>query len=293
MSRPHKKHHKIPATYLQAFSQQEKLWVADENFKLYQQTPQGILSEKDFYTIKYPDGGGTLAVEKKVLGKIETSYSHVFRTKLSKKEQLSASERYILAVFISSMFERVSARRDATRQFLDDVERKAKAMSNLTDEQKKAWAAMPSSQSGEGIPVSELLKIKDDMATFHSSSLPRNVLHITNALLKMHWVFMIAAGKDSFYITSDNPCVWTCPETLRMYCGLVAGDIEITLPLSPVLCVMCGWRFDYDGVYVPVPEKYVQEINRRTMRQSRSLVSSNKDYLAKQIERIKARLEQS
>lgn len=287
MARPNKKHHKVPATYLKAFAKQEKLWVADESFKLYPHTPRGFLSEKDFYTIKYPDGGGTLAVEKDVLGKIESSYSHVFRNKLSKQQPLSVSERYIVAVFIASMFERVEARRDATRQFLDDVERKAKAMSNLTDKQKKTWSAIASSQSGNGIPVSELLKIKDDMATYHASSLPGNVLLIISELLKMHWSFMVAPGTKSFYITSDNPCAWTCPKTPRMFCGLAASDIEITLPLSPSLCILCGWQLDYDGIYIPVSDKYVQEINRRTMIQSKCLVSSNKNYLLRQIKKAK------
>lgn len=63
------------------------------------------------------------------------------------------------------------------------------------------------------------------------------------------------------------------------------------MPLSPDLALLCGWQFDKDWGYVPGTVKEVDEINRRVMRRSETLVSNDKAMLEKQIARIKSFLE--
>src|SRR5207248_4089084 len=50
----------------------------------------------------------------------------------------------------------------------------------------------------------------------------------------------LEAPNGSFFITSDNPCIWFDPEAYKRHPfyrnpGLAMKDIEITMPISPVV----------------------------------------------------------
>src|SRR6202043_3485506 len=96
-------------------------WVGNKQLKIYQDKPHNVLIEKDYYTVRFPTGGGTLLVETKFLGGIETAYADVYRRKLKTRQQLNEKEKGIMAVFLASMLERSPRRREAMQQLFKEV----------------------------------------------------------------------------------------------------------------------------------------------------------------------------
>ena len=89
MPRPNKKHHKIPATYLHGFTVKNgQLWIINKNLKLYSQIPENLLTENDYYTVRFSTGGGTLDIETKFLGGIEGKFAEIYRTKIKDQKTI-------------------------------------------------------------------------------------------------------------------------------------------------------------------------------------------------------------
>lgn len=300
MSRPNKKQHKVPRTYLEAFTGTNGcVWVSDNKLRLYAEKPKNILTENDFYTVRFPDGGGTLEVETKYLGGIEAAYAAIYKDKISQRQPLTVNERAVMAIFIASMLERSPRRREALQDGFDQIRAKTEqmraAVAKMTPAQKKALATMQAPMSEEdrknSIPADEFLKAGEDVASFHSAGIPESVAAIAPIIFEMNWGFMVRPADSEPFITSDSPCTMDNPALPpRSFYGpgLVQKDVEVAMTLSPDLAVLCGWKLEKDGLYLPVGKTNVEEINRRVMRRSETLVSNDKTMLEKQVVRVRA-----
>src|SRR3990167_4723782 len=303
MPRPHKKQHKVPRTYLEAFTNEDgRVWVANNKLRLFSEKPKNILTENDFYTVRFPDGGGTLKVETEFLGGIEATYSKIYQEKISQQKPLTKMEKAAMAIFVASALERSPRRREALQDGFDQVRNlteKMRAMvDGMTPEEKKVFASRQPPVSEESrrnsIPADEFLKAGEDVASFHSAGIPEGVIATAPIIFEMKWTFLIRPEDSDPFVTSDSPCTLDNPSlpTRSIYGpGLVQKHIEVCMPLSPDLALMCGWQFDKDWGYIPGNTKEVTEINRRIMRRSETLVSNDKAMLEKQIARIRMFLE--
>ena len=303
MSRQHKKQHKVPRTYLEAFTNKDgRVWVADNKMRLFSQKPKNILTENDFYTVRFPDGGGTLKVETEFLGGIEATYSIIYQEKIFKHLPLSKTEKAAMAIFVAATLERSPRRREALQDGFDqvrDITEKMRAMvAGMTPEEKKAFEAAQTPVSEESrrnsTPADEFLKAGEDVASFHSAGIPEGVVATAPLIFEMRWTFLIRPEGAEPFVTSDSPCTLDNPSLppRSIYGpGLGQKNIEVCMPLSPDLALMCGWLFDKDWGYVPGTVKEVNEINRRVMRRSETLVSNDRAMLERQITRIKEYLE--
>ena len=298
MPRPHKKHHKIPRTYLEAFTDTSgRVWVADERFNVYQQKPKNILTENDYYTIRFESGGGTLDVETKFLNGIEGSYAGIYREKIATRTPITEKEKAILAVFVTSMMERQPVRRDALADFFKRLEEHVTHMRGLPDRVKQNLAKMPNLSSGEGIPADEFLKMGKDIGSLHTSLIPESIPELAPIIFDMKWAFAIREADAPLFITSDNPFKTVNPVAeaelgvgrIGSMPGLAQKDVEVTLPLSSDIVLFCGWQMSHDCLYIPVPKETVEDVNRRTQRHSRTLVASEKEQLEQIVTRIKSR----
>lgn len=304
MSRPNKKQHKVPRTYLEAFTGTDgRLWVSDKKLHIYPEKPKNILTENDFYTVRFPGGGGTLEVETKYLGGIEAAYATIYKDKISQRQPLTANERAVMAIFVASMLERSPRRREALQDGFDQIRAKTEqmraAVAKMTPAQKKALAIMQAPMSEEdrknSIPADELLKAGEDVASFHSAGIPESVAAIAPIIFKMNWGFMVRPVGSEPFVTSDSPCTMDNPSlpVRSIYGpGLAQKDIEVTMTLSPDLAVLCGWKLENDGNYLSVGKGNVEEINRRIVRRSETLVSNDKAMLERQVARVRAFLAQ-
>ncbi|OGY49288.1 MAG: hypothetical protein A3D39_00470 [Candidatus Buchananbacteria bacterium RIFCSPHIGHO2_02_FULL_39_17] len=299
MARPNKKQHKIPRTYLQAFSNQDGLvWVGDERLKIFQQKPSNILTENDYYTIRFPTGGGTLEIETKLLNGIEGSYSDIYRQKIRNIRVLNLEEKAKMAIFVASMMERQSMLRDALTDFINRLEKRIKHMQNLPNSVKKQMANFTIPSKEKGVPAKDLLKLGKDVGSLHSSLIPKLLPDLATIIFNMKWGFVLRNKQSYPFITSDNPCVMMNPATEIRYGkgtigsapGLIQKDVEITLPLSSDIALICGWLLETDCLYTPIDKKLVDNINFRTRRHARTIIGSDQKMLfeiAKRILKIK------
>ena len=297
MARPHKRQHKIPRTYLEAFTDSRGLvWVADRSLKLYQQKPINLLTEADYYTVKFSAGGGTLAVETKFLGGIEKAYSKLYREKIEKQLTVSREDKATLSIFVASMMERQPMMRESLKKFFSDIEEHVKHLRGLSDHVKKRIASIPiASSGGPSFSADELLEAGKDVGSLHSSLIPGTVVNIAPIIFDMKWAFMVKPKDSKPFITSDNPCVMMDPigevkygrGTFGAAPGLAKKDVELTLPLSSEVALLCGWKMTKDWFYIPVNEKEVRGINARTLRHAQSVIGPDKEMLRKMIEKVK------
>lgn len=299
MARPNKKQHKTPRVYLEAFTNADgRVWVSDDKLRIYPEKPKNILTENDFYTVRFPNGGGTLVVETKYLGGIETAYGKIYQDKISQRKPLTVMERRVMAIFIASMLERSPRRREAMQDMFDQVRRITEQMratvAGMTPKQKRRFeAAQPfvtAEDRKKSIPADEFLKAGKDVPSFHSAGIPESVAAIAPIIFDMNWGFMARPTNSDPFITSDSPCTLdnpSLPPRSFLGPGLAQKDVEVSMSLSPDLAVLCGWKLKTDCLYIPVGPDNVAEINRRIMRRSTILVSNDKAMLEKQIVRIK------
>jgi hypothetical protein len=304
MARQHKGQHKVPRTYLEAFTNADgRFWVANDQLKIYPAKPHNVLTERDFYTVRFPSGGGTLLIETEFLGGIESAYAEIYRTKLKDQKALTEHEKGVMAIFVASMLERSPRRREAMQQFFDEVTSKTGAMQAavdaMTPEERAEFGKRQPPVSEEShknsIPASEFVRLGKDVPSLHSSEIPRMVAFTAPILFDMKWGFMPRESSTGDpFITSDSPAVLvnpSIPYDSFWGPGLGQKDVEITIPLSPDLALLIGWQIEYDLMYIPVATETVSELNRRLMRQSDTLISNDKTVLERQAERVKKFLE--
>jgi len=296
MARPNKAQHKIPRIYLEAFTDSSGLlWVGDKGFNLFSRKPSHVLTEKDYYTIRFKTGGGTLNIETKYLGGIEGAYSRVYRNKIAKRLPIDLHDKAILAIFLASIVERQPGRRQSLEKFFNDVREITEHMRNLPEASKKAMASLPHS-SGPSIPADDLLKMGEDIGSLHTALIPEGVKDIAHIVFDMKWAFMVRPKNCVPFITSDNPAVMVNPVAEAKWGvgkivsspGLGQKDVELSLPLSSDIALICGWLMTMDCMYVPVTEKEVLDMNRRIKRHARTIICSDKKILGEMIENVRA-----
>ena len=81
-------------------------------------------------------------------------------------------------------------------------------------------------------------------------------------LERMHWQFLTSDNAE--LVTSDRPvCVLNPQSTTFFGQGLAAPEIEVTLPLSPSVCLLGTWK--PGPLTRAIDERTAEEINRRTI----------------------------
>ena len=167
MARPHKGQHKVPRTYLEPFCNDDgRLWVANDQLKLYADRPRNVLTEQDFYTVRFPSGGGSLLIETQYLGGIEGAYATLYRERLADRLPLSDDNKAMMAVFLASMIERSPRRRTAIEGIFEKIGAKVSefqaAVENMTPEQKNRLSTSPlaitEAERGRSVPAAEFLE---------------------------------------------------------------------------------------------------------------------------------------
>jgi len=298
MARANKGQHKIPRTYLQSFTDsQGKLWIGDKDFKLYSRKPDEILTEHDYFTIKFPTGGGTLLIETKYLNDIEGAYATIFRDKISKKELVSNEEKAKLSIFVASMMARQPNRRESLKKFFKDGEEQITHLISLPDHiKKRAGSMILHDKTAPTISADEFLRAGKDISSLHSSLIPNAVESSAPIIFNMQWVFMVRPNEANPFITSDNPCIMVNPVaenkfgrgTMGASPGLRQNDVELTLPLSPDITLMIGWQSKTNCQYINIPLELVDEVNRRTRRHAKTIIGSDKTMIERIVQRTKA-----
>jgi len=283
MARPNKQQHKIPECYLKAFTDESGvLWVADERYNLRASVPGNVLTEKDYYTVRFPDGkGGTLFIEKEVLASIEAEYARIYKDTIKPRKTLPLEDRAIMSVFIASMMERAPAKREVWKDFFDRLKKFEDFAKDVTPEQAQNFS-IPLPKDSSSMPLSEALKAGEDVGSLHSSLIPDTVVKTAPIIFGMKWSFMVSDNAAAPFITSDCPCVLRNPDLPeKSICqpGLLQKKVELTIPLSPQIALIAGWEINHEGLYLPIPESLVHDTNKRTMTYARTLICNSEKFL--------------
>lgn len=298
-SKAPKKHHTVPVGYLKNFTDTNGLnWVINNKLKKFSNVPKNILNRKNYNTITFDDGSKSFFIESGYLNQIETKFSHVNDTKVNNLILLNEHDKAIIATFIAAQMLRAEGRRDAMLDFMNRIEERTSWINDLTEEQKKNIAEnnkyFPHS-SEDSIPVSELLKLREDMSSFMASGLPSGVEEIAPIIFDMNWALVV--DDKGRFITSDDPVVLVNPSLDAtndskgswMQAGLAQNDVELSFPLTKNVTILAGWKLEKDLQYLPATEDNVREFNMRQMRHSKIIVLSSEDAANNKLQEIQLR----
>ena len=263
MGRPNKGQHKIPRIYLEAFADVGgKVWISDKDLRLTNREPEKVLTEKDYYTIRFDTGGGTLVVETQFLGgkstlenlyiwktpiyikKMTTLYEERLCMMVSQTKNIrDAKEKAELSVFVASMMERQPISRKSLEKFFSDVSEKVEHLRSLPDEAKKRMSEiMPISDHDRrnSISADELLKVGEDVGSFHSSLIPDTVVGIAPIINDMKWCFMVREPSAVEFLTSDLCGQNSCGNDV--YC--LPSSQNIGVKILPIIEDMASNKLD-------------------------------------------------
>lgn len=264
MSKP-KNQHIIPRCYLKQFvdprtpvHQEPYVWIFERNQRRgRKKAPKNILAEADFYTFK-----GDYTIEK-TLAQIESDYSAIFDSKISKKFPLSPKEHILFCAFVAAMLQRTRKQKERVEGFIDQIIEKTTHLERVHN--------MPPN-------TSEDLKAEKDHA--HKLGLMVSTPEITKILYQMNLAFLCNDGRAS-YITSDAPAFLfnSRLQFSRLYgVGLKQKHVEVYMPLSPQIFACFSWINNLRG-YVEVGEDKVHESNRMVYRYSHQYFVANSPKL--------------
>ena len=126
---------------------------------------------------------------------------------------------------------------------------------------KRALAVLPPSKTEHSMTHEEVRKARVNNSE-HIIAAARATGKIL-ALMNMH---IICAPENSFFITSDHPCIVFDP-IHNKHIALGSPSVEVTLPISPKQAIIFLWAdrtHQPEYSYTQATENVVDEFNRRT-----------------------------
>jgi uncharacterized protein DUF4238 len=272
----HKKQHFVPQSYLRAWCDPEApagqtpyVWRFSKDGSIAQRkAPEKIFHERDLYTIPMPDGGRDLRLERG-LSQLEGAFVKVRDAKLARQKPLDEREGTLLCAFVAASHARTPMLRDHFGEFWSDLLAKGNEMQEwaktATPAQRRALGGVPPSDPDRSFSLS-LEEVQEMAEAPLQTMLVAMVRELTPLLAQLDLLVFTTTDSPGF-LTSDNPCVWFDADAYRrppLYQGVGAAfpGIEITLPVSPRQLLVFH-RHGPNG-YVPVTERAVDEMNRRT-----------------------------
>jgi len=251
-----KKQHFIPAGYLSSWcdpdtpqGQKPYVWLFESSSRDGRpKAPRNIFSEPDFYTETAPAGTRDLGLED-FLGRLESQFAHLMRSKIEPRKELDAAQHSLLCVFCAAMHARTRAMREHTREQWSSI--------LATGEKIEQWAQTASPEQLNALrPVfppratEESVMSLDDIrgvVNFPAQTALRLMVSSESPILARMDMSILCTADDLGFITSDHPCLWydpslaTAPPALQIP-ALRSRTIEITLPLSPRHVLLLNWR---------------------------------------------------
>lgn len=274
----HKNQHYVPRSYLSAWcdpdspeNQEPYVWTFPREGGVgRRKAPKNLFAETEMYTIRLPDGRRSLALEHG-LADLEGRFAQVRRDVVDRRADPTDEDHTIIRLFMAAAEARTKGRRDDLANHcgsalarLEELDAMYRAASPARQEAIAAASALGSSESGLSI---------DEVRVFAEAPLQHMMLPLIEVQCESYALMdmtILCTTSEPGFITSDRPCVWFDPDVRKRpfpynAVGLSYPTVEVTLPLSPRALALLMWRPLREGhVYVDVPERIVDELNRRT-----------------------------
>lgn len=250
-----KNQHSVPQCYLREFIDPETplrfepfVWIFDKNGKTKKRkAPKNILKSNNLYTINVKGKTKDYSIEK-ALSSIENDFAILFRQKIKNLLPLTETEHISLCLFVATMLQRTVRQKVNFEQFIDEL------ISH--GEQLAAY---------HGIQSKNIENLKNYRKDAHKLNILGMLPDITQILLNMSLAFLVADGRKSRFITSDDPCTLFNPKLHRQRLfgpGLGQKDVELIMPLSPKIALCLSWS-NFRG-YIEIGNRQIEELNRLT-----------------------------
>lgn len=245
----HKRHHWVPKSYLDAWLDPNaspgngQVWVFSKDGTLRNPSATvNLFRKRDLYTRRRQDGSRDLSVETGLLHCVETNFVPV-REKVARREPLTDAERLHLCAFVATMLGRP----------LSVAKSVAGAFQDLKGQIDKIATSLHK-QFGDPEDPDPLASLKQDplyaeIAEMVSEPAPAWVAGAAQVYLPVlarMRLTMLRTNDSIGFITSDSPCmlrdadVGSYPPFFRSP-QIGSPKAEVTLPLSPGLCVHFSW----------------------------------------------------
>ena len=275
----HKKQHWIPRSYLAAWCDPSTpehhtpyVWQFTKDGKSRKRkAPKNIFHEKDLYTIPLSDGSRELALEHGLAG-LEGEFVRIRDTVLAASRCLSEKDQLLLCAYIGAMHARgvphLDHWKNQFRKAIDLGDRLKRTVEALSPEERAEAARKhppPLGDPRSSISHEDFKRaVEGPVAPWVASMIRIQLPWLTRMQLQV-----LTTDDDVGFITSDQPCVWFDPVAhLRPWPlqspGLATKTIEITFPVSPDQLVLLTHNAGTPGYYLPIPQRIVDELNRRT-----------------------------
>lgn len=295
-----KKQHTVPRSYLENFADEKGMvWVLAEEAsskKVFKSAPKNLLTGNHFYTIEFNKGGMPFIIED-TLANIEGRFATIFREKISQELPLTLEERACVSIFVGTLLFRTKKIRESMRQGFVSLERQMeewrKQFEVMSPKAREAASKISTPTNGQSFTQDDVKSAIENIDDIHSSMLIENLPEIASLIFDMGWGVITPEDSSDEFITSDHPVSMLRPDSIRKYGpdafgsipGLIYKDVEISLPLSPKLVLFMGWQIqESNQYYVPMPSSFVEQLNLRTIIQSREKIVASSE---RQINKIK------
>lgn len=240
MSEP-KRHHYLPQSYLENFSNDGGVWVYNDKDKTIKKIPKlNVAVISHFYTRENKDGTKDYELEKK-LSVIECEASNVIK-KLISKEQISLEEKGKFALYIALLQHRTPFAINRLHQFIDPVlewvyglQKQNGAYDKFIEEYEQTHD-MSIEMQKELLENSELQLTKSG----EWGLLFDTAIQIAKLYSQMDWHFIYTT--KSTFITSDNPLIYYEPkfDTGVYGYGVATPTVEKIIPITSDLILQIG-----------------------------------------------------
>jgi Protein of unknown function (DUF4238) len=271
--------HWVPESYLLRWCDPDTpaghepyVWVFNKDTRQGKaKAPKNIFKQPDLYTDPRRKGSERYWLEAG-LSKIENEFVRVRDERIEKRQELGGEDKGILAVFASLMFARTPPYQEHARQpwqrMVEIARDMQQSFSRMSPEQRrKATPTSIMSDSGEDEP-SISIEEAEEAATFPAQTLMAPLVKAMAPILAKMPCAVLVTRSDPGFITSDSPCVHFDPEAWKrppaMRGGMKWRTLEVTLPLTPGMLLMFGWKLLGDRDYVDVSPEIVDVVNATT-----------------------------
>ena len=192
--------HYITESYQLNFSNTKgKIWVLDENDKIFSTNPTNTFKEAHFYTITFPSFPEPLLVER-TLAEVEGNFATVVKEKLEKGISLANDDRVSVSLFASAMFIRTKQQRENLKNFFTNALGHMRAIKSDPKlvEFYKSIPSSPPDEDETSFSEIELEKGLKDFDSYHSLTTLDNMYDIAPTIFEMKWIFLVAPKNKVF-----------------------------------------------------------------------------------------------
>ncbi|MGG1639128.1 DUF4238 domain-containing protein [Paenibacillus sp. NRS-1760] len=297
-SKPPKKHHYIPVSYLSNFTNdgtdRSQLWVFDQSSgNQWQSRPKKIAYENDFHTIETVDGKDSKTFEEAfsmVEGNAKQIINEIIQT--FKIPTIGSEEYNWLINFIALLSERTPARRHHFDKAMADVFKMASRVGFQNKSYFESQKKKIEEKTGKSFDLSyeQLNKLINEDGfeiSFHNNFHMENFMARFDAIIEplahRKWSLCIAPPMYGDFVCSDNP---VCLRNILPVKGILGSpghgvlNTEVSIPLNPKVMLLGRFEDDLPPVGWAPSRRFVAQMNSWTaMYAERYVFSKKKDFL--------------